>query len=333
MDLFLSSYGTYLHVRDGMFEIRVPAQADGTVAVRQEVAAKKVRTIVLGTSGALSTDAIQLALKHNVDILFSERDGTPFGRIWHPKLGSTTSIRKRQLEASLSAVGLRYVVSWLVEKLERQAIIVEGLGKHRPEQREWLGAQAALIRGSGAKIEACVGAPDVDTVAESMRGFEGTAGRVYFETLSELMPARYKFAGRSMRPAADPFNAFLNYGYAILYGRVEKALMIAGIEPYLGFMHRDGYRQKSMVFDFIEPYRPWVDHVVYRLFTGKRVHEETYEAIAQGVTLAKPGKVMLVESLYKFIDQDRIRYKGRNETRQNALQRDAHRFANELIGR
>ena len=332
MDLFLSSYGTYLHVREGMFEVSIPAQ-DGQPARKQQVAAKRVRTIVMGTSGALSTDAIQLALEHNVDILFADRGGDPIGRVWHPKLGSTTSIRKRQLEASLSNVGVRHVCAWLTEKLDRQARLLEHLRKHRDKDRARIDERAAEIRGYADKLAALADAPTIDEVADTIRGLEGTAGRRYFELLSGLTPKRYRFSGRSMRPAADAFNAYLNYGYAILYNRVEKALMIAGVEPYLGFLHRDGYNQKSMIFDFIEPYRVYVDHVVFRLFAGKRVNDQCFAGIPQGVTLEKPGKQQLVEALYKYLDEDKTRHRGRNVTRQHGLQLDAHRFANELIGR
>lgn len=331
MDLILNTYGTYLHVHEAMFEVRVP-QAEGEPK-RTRVAAKKVRTIVLATGGALSTNAIQLALQHNIDILFSDRSGMPYGRVWHPKLGSTTSIRKRQLEASLDERGVGYVTEWLTQKLERRAALLEYLRKHRTQHAERLTDKAAEIRAYALKIKDLSGADTIDSVADTLRGLEGTAGRIYFDTLSGLLPERYRFSGRSMRPAVDPFNAYLNYGYAILYGRVEKALMIAGIEPYLGFLHRDGYRHKSMIYDFIEPYRVHVERVVFRLFSGKKVNDQQYEPVAQGVSLTKPGKELLVEQLYQYLDKDKLRYRGRNTTRQHGLQGDAHRFANELIGR
>ena len=330
MDLILNTYGTYLHVHEAMFEVRIP-QPEGAPK-RTRVAAKKVRTIILATGGALSTNAIQLALQHNIDILFSDRSGMPYGRVWHPKLGSTTSIRKRQLEASLDNRGVAYVTEWLTQKLERRATLLEHLRKHRDRHAELLHDKAEELRGYALKIKGQEAAPDISAIADTLRGLEGTAGRIYFETLSRLLSERYRFSGRSMRPAADPFNAFLNYGYAILYGRVEKALMIAGIEPYLGFLHRDGYRHKSMIYDFIEPYRVHVERVVFRLFSGKKMNDQQYTAVAQGISLAKPGKELLVDALYQYLDKDKLRHRGRNTTRQHALQADAHRFANELIG-
>jgi CRISP-associated protein Cas1 len=145
------------------------------------------------------------------------------------------------------------------------------------------------------------------------------------------MPVDNKFTGRSSRPAKDPFNAMLNYGYGMLYSKVEKSLIIAGIDPYLGFLHRDDYNQLSMVYDFIEPYRTYVDKVVFRLFTGKKVNKSHTDAITNGCTLNKEGKNLLVQAFNTYFDVDAIRYKGRNQTRSNIMQMEAHAFANSLI--
>lgn len=133
-----------------------------------------------------------------------------------------------------------------------------------------------------------------------------------------------------MRPAKDSFNAFINYGFGILYTRVEKVLMIAGLDPYVGFLHRDDYNQKSMVFDFIEPYRIFVETAVFRLFAAKKINKAHVDGITNGVTLNKEGKELLVTALNNYME-DVIRYKGRNQTRTNAMQQDAHTFANSLI--
>jgi CRISPR-associated protein Cas1 len=312
--------------------VRVP-RPDSREYDKRHFAAQKVTSIILTTAGSLSTDAVALALQHNIDIIFADRSGFPLGRIWHSKLGSTTLIRKRQLEASLGTTGLEWTLLWIGSKLERQGELLQRLKKHRPAQQDFLEERISKIGKLKDSVALLADAPRVDEVADTLRGLEGTAGRLYFEALSRVLPPKWQFAGRSFRPAADPFNAFLNYGYGVLYSRVEKALIIAGIDPYVGFLHRDDYNQKSMVFDFIEPYRVNVDRVVMRLFSGKLIREEHFSEITGGISLQKEGKQLLIEKLNQFLEVDKIRYRGRNQTRSNALQQDAHRFANELIGK
>jgi len=330
MQIYLNTYGTYLHVKDDMFEIRVPVK--DSEPIKQHVAVHKVSSIIMSTSAALSTDAVRLALTNNVDIIFTHSDGHPMGRIWHSKLGSTTKIRKRQLEASLGKDAVIYTKGWIGEKLNNQLDFVRDLRKHRPQLAELLNDKVNRLESLIKSVKG-LSADKIEDIADTVRGLEGTAGRLYFETISYVLPEIYKFSGRSMRPAKDTFNAFLNYGFGVLYSRVEKCLIIAGLDPYVGFLHRDDYNQKSMVFDFIEPYRVFVETAVFRLFSAKKVNRAHADEITNGVTLNKEGKELLITALNDYMQSETIRYKGRNQTRANAMQQDAHSFANELIGK
>lgn len=329
MQLYINTYGAYLHIKDKMFEIRVK-QADGQVKQFPPIAASKVKTIVFTNQASLSTEAIALAIRNNIDIIFAESDGQPIGRVWHCKLGSTTKIRKRQLEVSLSEKAVHYIKQWLSTKLDNQLEFIKDLKKHRSHHHPYLNDKITRIEALNVSLNS-LQAKQIHTIADTIRGLEGTAGRLYFETLSFVLAREYQFAGRSSRPAADAFNAFLNYAYGILYSKVEKALIIAGLDPYLGFLHRDDYNLLSMVYDFIEPYRVYADVVVFRLFSAKKVNQSHTDKITNGYSLNKEGKVLLIEAFNKYMDEESIRYKGRNQTRGNIIQWDAHRFGNELI--
>jgi len=327
MQIHLNSYGTYLHIKDQLFEVR--KKVDGIVE-KHHIAAHKVKSIWVGQGIAFSSEAVKLAIKNNIDIVFLEKNGMPIGRVWHTKLGSTTLIRKKQLEASLGTIALDYTKQWLVQKVQQQLDFIQQLKKHRKQHHDFLDDKIRRIQALQASIQE-VAATHVDEVADQLRGWEGTAGRLYFETINYVLAPSYQFSGRSSRPAKDPFNAFLNYGYGVLYSRVEKSLMLAGLDPYIGFLHRDDYNYKSMVYDFIEPYRCYVDKVVFSLFAAKKVNKAHTDEITNGCRLNKEGKVLLIEALNKHLEEDKIRYKGRNQTRNNILQSEAHQFANFLI--
>ena len=330
MQIHLNTYGTYLHVKDQLFEIKI--KKDGNVD-KHQVAAHKVKSIWIGKGIALSSESVKLALQNNIDIVFLEYDGQPIGRVWHSKLGSTTLIRKRQLECSLSTEALSYVKSWLSAKVGNQLTFVKDLKKHRKQHEVFLNKKIKQIEALKVLIENVEGGQKVDAVADQLRGWEGTAGRLYFETLSYVLAKPYQFSGRSSRPALDMFNAFLNYAYGMLYSKVEKSIILAGLDPYVGFLHRDDYNYKSMVYDFIEPYRTYADKVVFQLFSSKKVNKSHTDEISNGLSLNKSGKVLLVEALNNYLESDKIRYKGRNQTRANAIQFDAHQFANKLIAK
>lgn len=329
MQLFINTPGTYLHVKDDMFEVRFTKEGKEE---KHQIAAHKVSSIVMPRAAALSTDSIHLAMKFNIDIVLVENDGHPIGRFWHSKLGSTTKIRKCQLEASLSAEAVRWTKQWILQKMENQADFVQDLMKHRQKQHDFLKDQSEKIRALAISTTQLQG-EKIGDIADTLRGLEGTAGRIYFETVSAVMPETYSFQGRSSRPAKDPFNAFLNYAYGILYSRVERALVIAGIDPYVGFLHRDDYNQLSMVYDFIEPYRIHAETAIFRLFSAKKVNAAHTDSIKNGFSLNADGKRLLAEYFVDYLDNQTIRYNGRNLTRMHGLQLDAHQFANTLIGK
>jgi len=327
MQLIINTYGTYVHVKDDLFEVSLTKDGEKQ---KHHFASQKVTSILMSKGAALSTDAIILAMKNNIDIIVFEYDGVPVGRFWHSKPGSTSKIRKQQLEASLNETGVYWIKSWLTNKIENQIELLKRLKSHRPASAELMQEKIEMISGIKIKIKELKGAK-IDEIADTLRGLEGTSGRIYFKVLSSLLAERYQFEGRSFRPATDSFNAFLNYAYGVLYSRVEKVLVIAGLDPYVGFMHRDDYNMKSMVFDFIEPYRTYADEVVFKLFSAKKINDSHTDKITNGYTLNAEGKNILMQSLMLFIDEDKIRYNGRNQTRTNAMQMDAHQFANQLI--
>ncbi|MEX0607952.1 MAG: CRISPR-associated endonuclease Cas1 [Balneolaceae bacterium] len=327
MQLYITTFGSFLHIKDGMFEVKYTEEGE---KIKKKIPPKKVSSIVMDRGTSLTYEAIKTALSHNIDIVFAEGDGAPIGRVWHSKLGSTTKIRKRQLEASMTELAVIWIKVWVAAKITNQIDFIKELKKHRSARAEKIDDVLDKMESLVKKVELLSG--DVITdIAETIRGYEGTAGRFYFGLLSSLLIKEHQFKGRSYRPAEDPFNAFLNYGYGILYSRIEKCIMIAGLDPYVGFLHRDDYNQTSFVFDFIEPYRPFVDLTVYRLFSGKKVNQDHYYEITNGIGLTKEGKKLIVESFIKKFDTDKIQYRGRNQTRMNAIQQDAHSFANKLI--
>jgi CRISPR-associated protein Cas1 len=148
--------------------------------------------------------------------------------------------------------------------------------------------------------------------------------------LAHLIPQEFRFEGRSRRPAKDEFNAMLNYAFGVLYGKIEKALIVAGLDPYVGILHTDNYNKKSLVFDVIEKYRFMATKTVFALFSMKKVNKKHFDKIHGGLKLNKEGKVVLVGLLTEKFEK-RKRYNGRLLTNLEIIQHEAHQLANSLI--
>jgi len=321
VQLVINSFGSYLHKSGNCFVVKRDDRSF-------EVAAGKVSSILITTAASISTDAIKLALDSNIDIVFLDSYGEPYGRVWHPRLGSTTLIRRRQLEIYDAAEGLNLAREWGVKKLDNQIDLLVRLRKAREGMREELDRYISDIEQSREQMKRLRGT--IEARRQDILGLEGKAARSYFEAISSIMPERYRFAGRSRNPARDEFNALLNYGYGVLYSLVERGCIIAGLDPYLGFLHSDSYNKKSLVFDLIEQFRIYVDETVVYLFSRRMVKDEFFEPLEQGVGLSKDGKAALIEALNKKLEET-VTYRGRNIKARNTIQMECHRIANSLI--
>ena len=321
MQLVINTYGSYLRKNGNCFLVKKEDKSF-------EVAVNKVNSILITTAASITTDAIKLAVDNNIDIVFLDSHGEPYGRVWHPKLGSTTLIRRRQLEIYENNEGLELAKEWGLQKLENQIELLGRLKKTREEKRLDLERYIADIERSRDQMQSLRGT--VEARRQDMLGIEGMASRIYFEAISSIMPEKYRFAGRSRNPAKDEFNAMLNYGYGVLYSLVEKACIIAGLDPYIGFLHTDSYNKKSLVFDIIECFRFYVDEVVVFLFSKRMVKDEFFEPLEQGIGLSKDGKGALIDALNNSFEEP-VKYRGRNIKKRNTIQYECHRIANKLI--
>lgn len=294
-----------------------------------EVPVIKVDNIWISTSALVSTDAIQCAMKNNIDIVFLDKYGDPYARIWHPNLGSTPLIRRRQLEASTSDKGLDLVKEWTEKKLKNQINLLKKLKKTRPVQQEQIASVIEQIQKYNQQI--CKLEGKIDENRQKILGLEGISSRIYFEALSDTLTQKWKFNGRSRRPAKDPFNCTLNYGYGVLYSIVERTCILAGLDPYVGFLHTDDYNKKSFVFDVIEQYRSHVDEIVLFLFTRKMMNDNCFDQVEGGCVLNDNGKKILMTTLNDHFDTQ-VMYQRKKTKIRNIIQSNCYCIANELTG-
>jgi len=306
-----------------MFELEVEGN-------KTKIAPSKVRSIIISTKVNITTDVIKLALDNNIDIVLMDDFGNPYGRFWHSKFGSTAYIRRRQLEVFESDEGLVFIKEWIKNKIENFIKHLKELEYKRSSKKEEIEGKIEEINQYIGKIDCVEG--DSESQKASIRGYEGNAGKLYFDILSFLMPEPYKFEGRSFKPAKDEFNAMLNYAYGVLYGKVEKACIIAGLDPFVGIMHTDNYNKKSLVFDLIENYRHYALKTVFGIFTRKKANKSFFEEIKGGIKLNQEGKKALLTELADFFNRTSL-YKGRKITNIDIIQFDCHDISNKLIGK
>jgi CRISPR-associated protein Cas1 len=296
MHIVLNSFGTSLTKENGLFSI---SSTEG----KQLIPPKEIKTISISKSARISSDAVILAIENEIDVLFVDKLGMPQGRIWSIKYGSISDIRQKQVEFLYSNKSILWVKELIAEKLNNQIALLLIFQPLDNDKLKTLFQKAInSIEDHKNKIQKAEGS-HLSEIAPSLRGWEGAAAKRYFQAINSILPNKYQFEKRSYNPALDEFNACLNYGYGILYGKVESALIKAGIDPYMGVFHRDDYNRPALVFDVIEKYRIWVDYTVIQLFTQEAFNEECFTKKSDSFYLDGLGKRILIQSINDYFSE------------------------------
>lgn len=310
MQLYLDSFGAFLAVRNGMFSVRMRS---GDV---RDFAARTVDAILLTKGTGMSTDAALLAVEHDIPVLLIDaQTHFPLGQLSGGRPGSIGTVRKNQPLFARAPEGMAWAAGRLVEKVRRQREHLRGWAEH-PAAPAGFADELPVADRVLAAMERELGKPLAGADPERLRGQEGTASRVYFQQLAKLLRGAFggfgepefpdpEFSGRQKRPAYDPFNTLLNYLYGMLYTGVHLALLKSGLDPYLGVLHADRYgAAPTLVFDAIEPYRPWADAVAMRLVTDGHIAPDAFEQRAdptEGLWLATAGKDIVIEAMLAYL--------------------------------
>lgn len=157
------------------------------------------------------------------------------------------------------------------------------------------GAPAEVL---SALREAGLRADGAQTWQEAI-GAEGEAAAVYFAQwpllLSEKERSRWDWSGRSRRPATDPVNALLNYGYSLLTSDSIKALNNCGLDPHAGFLHSSRRNKPALALDLMEEFRaPIVDSVVQTVINNGEINPHQFRAVMSAYRMDDVARKALI---------------------------------------
>ena len=318
-DLVLNTYGTSLLKEGENFLVVHP---DG----KQRIQPKTIKSVIINKGASITSDAALLAVENEVNVLFVDNNGKPGGRIWSVKFGSISTIRRKQIDFTQSEKAVDWIKNITIKKLENQAALLMALHPENNPDSRIFDKSISRLNDYSVKIKNLEGVLITD-VSGTLRGWEGVSSKMYFETLNLVLPEEYRFEKRSQHPALDSFNCLLNYGYGILYGKIEGALIKAGIDPYIGIFHREDYNKPVLVYDVIEIFRVWVDYVVINILTQKVINSDCFDIKPDSsYWLEGLGKRIIIQSLNDYLSEI-INFNGLDRSRENHIDLYANSLA------
>jgi len=126
---------------------------------------------------------------------------------------------------------------------------------------------------------------------ETIRGIEGEAATRYFSVFDELIlqsKEDFFFKTRSRRPPLDNVNSLLSFAYSLLANDVAAAVRSVGLDPFVGFLHRDRPGRKSLALDLMEEFRAVIaDRFVLSLINKRQIDSKGFQTKENGSVLIK----------------------------------------------
>ena len=324
MHLIVEQYGSFIGKKSERIRVTVKKEVVAEVPVMN-----LDHLLVIAGGVSISSDAIYKCAEAGVPISFLSRSGKPYARVLSPQLTGTIKTRREQLLAYNDRRGLTLGIAFARGKLLNQANLLKYMAKYRKRKDMELYRQVRYI---ATEIEVLADelrrlqGESVESVRPQLLNLEGRGAGMYWEAVDKLLLADVEWEGRKRRGAQDLVNSLLNYGYGILYTQVEGAIILAGLDPYAGFVHVDRPGKPSLVLDLVEEFRQMVvDRVVFGLLN------RGLELSVEDGWLTDSSRKLLAEKVLERLE-GREPYEGKKRKLRTIIQSQARHIATFLRG-
>lgn len=248
--------------------------------------------VCFGYTGA-SPALMHLCAERGVALSFLSESGRFLARVSGPVHGNVL-LRRRQYRLTDSPdEALQLAGNFIIGKLFNcRCVLQRFLRDH--EQRGDPQALQAAVDGLSGQLQKVADSPQL----EMLRGVEGEGARTYYGVFDHLIleaKDTFKFSGRSRRPPLDPVNALLSFLYTLLGHDCAAALETVGLDPQVGFLHRERPGRASLALDLMEELRPYlVDRFILSLINNRQIG-------AAGFVTKESGGVLMTDEVRKNV--------------------------------
>ena len=320
MDLIVEGNGVFLGKHQG--RLRVSRQGK-TLSEAPVIHLQQV--IVVDSGVAISSDVVRTCAEEGIPIHFLNAKGQHIAGMYSAGLNGTVLTRRAQLGAFEDERGMALARAFVLGKIENQRALLRYIAKYRKEAEPALFEELTLVVAElddHVQEAEKISARQVSEAREQLLSVEGRAASHYWGAIKRIIPESLEWPGRETHGATDPFNMALNYGYGFLYAQVEQALILAGLDPYGGFLHADRPGKPSLKFDMVEEFR---QTVVDRTLIGLVNRGFAVERDEQG-QLEKTTRDRLIERMKERLESTEL-YEGKRQALRFILQCQARHLA------
>lgn len=288
--LYVSTQGSYLR-KEGE-----------TVVIEQEQ--KRALQLPIHTIGDIvcfgnvlcSPYLLGLCGERNISFSFLTEYGRFLASVRGPVSGNVLLRREQYRKADSLEITKEVAKNIIIAKLSNTRVV---MNRAQRDHSQKLNGKA--ISEASKQIAELLGMLERVKGAEEVRGIEGIAAALYFGIFNNLIIDQkndFIFRERNRRPPLDPVNAMLSFTYTVLAHDIRSACETVGLDPAVGFLHRDRPGRPGLALDLMEEFRAVIaDRLVLSLINRRQVSPSGFTIAENGAVVMDPDtrKTLLTE--------------------------------------
>lgn len=304
--LFVTTQGAYLAKEGETVVVKVEQ------AVRLRIPVHTIGGIVCFGNVGCSPFLMGFCAENGVGISFLTEYGRFLARIQGPVSGNVLLRREQYRKADDPAFSAAMARSALIGKIANCRTVLQRALRDHSEKLE-AGRIADTVKRLNNHLESL----NRDQPLDILRGLEGDAAHIYFSVFDHLIVSQkdaFSFHERNRRPPLDNVNCLLSFIYTLIVHDIRSALETVGLDPAVGFLHRDRPGRPSLALDLMEEFRPFLaDRLALSLINLRQVQDKGFIKTDTGAVLMNDDtrKTLLVayqerkqeEIYHPFLDE------------------------------
>ncbi len=299
--LFVTTQGTYLARQRETVLVRVDKETKLRVPIHT------LGGIVCFGRVACSPALMGLCGEQDVTISFLSERGKFLARLHGPVSGNVLLRREQYRKADDDTVSADIARAIVIAKIANARTVLLRARRERPVDPE-----ADAIRKVADHLADLVERLKEPAPLDTVRGCEGEAARAYFSVFDHLITAQkesFFFHGRNRRPPLDNVNALLSFVYTLLTHDVCSALEAVGLDPAVGFLHRDRPGRLGLALDLMEELRPFLaDRLAVSLINRQQIKPSGFERTESGAVAMDDATRKIVLVAYQNRKQEELHH-------------------------
>ena len=273
--LFVTTQGAYLSKEGETVAVKIDGQT------RLQIPVHTIGGIVCFGQVSCSPFLMGFCAEKGVGISFLTEHGRFLARVHGPVSGNVLLRREQYRRADDPVASAQVARAVIIAKIANSRTVLQRALRDHAEKLEEEAVRRVVFL-LGRCLEACNREADLD----ALRGIEGEAAAAYFSVFDNLIVSQkdaFSFKERNRRPPLDNVNCLISFLYTLLVHDARSALESVGLDPAVGFLHRDRPGRPSLALDLIEEFRPFLaDRLAFSLINLRQVQGKGFRRIESG---------------------------------------------------